>query len=559
MNTNIPQHLHRDFVAIDIEYADTAQHICQFGLAVVRDLRVVESRTWNIQPPANRYEQQYTYTHHLTAADTLHSPTFEQAWPEIYEYLRGKSLWAHNAASVEHPVINKNLAWCETDFKPILWINDSRSLYRRPDCPPNKGNGLPQCCMALGIPFDESQHHSAEYDAVKCAEIIIAYTEGRQPDWTGVPVSKEELRKQQQTKVVLRMGEFQDYAARIEAAKAKLKEVPAAKAAPASQPDLFTASSQLDLFTTTATAPGNPSDGIAATPLAPEEDTLLHHTDLFVEISSTRPGAEPQLVDVFDFGDRLPKEGRGEVDYSRLNTAADNPLQGCKVAITGTFRIHRDAIKQALKAMGAAVTSSITKKTSAVLIGTTNAGLPKLADVEKLAYNGYIIPRIVGNDDLDRFLYDDPAAFGIRQGDTPRKQLDFTWAHLQESTWPLQYPANSISGKEIYLPTTVPGNRQALAQIFGNLGAYANNELDADTQLILLPAATVAALQRGKKDDLTREIEQFYNALSARTFDLSFLLLSDFLTFVHSRLAECPDPVTGNLLSSYEASCTKAE
>ena len=552
MNTaNNLQHLRRDFVAIDVEYADRAQHICQFGLAVVRDLKVVESRFWNIQPPANRYEQQFMQHHHLTPSDTLHSPTFEQAWPEIYEYLRGEAIWAHNAASVEQPVIDKNLAWFETYFEPILWINDSRSLYQRPDCANGGGNGLQQCCMALGIPFDESQHHGAEYDAVKCAEIIIAYTEGRQPDWTGVPVTKEELRKKQQTKIVLRLGEFQAYAARIEAAKAKLKAAPSAKAALASQPDLSSTASPSERPVSSAAI----SSRAIPAPLTPEEDTLLHHTDLFAEVSSTRPGAEPQTVDVFDTGDRMPKEGRGEVDYSRLNTAAGNPLQGCKVAVTGSFYIGRDVIRQALKAMGAAVTSSISKKTAAVLIGSENVGLSKLADIEKLAYNGYIIPRIVGNDDLDRFLYGDPAAFGIRQGDAPRKQLDLTWAHLQESTWPLQYPANSISGKEIYLPASVPGNRQALAQIFGNLGAYANNELDADTQLILLPEATVAALQHGEKDDLTREVEQFYNALAARTFDLSFLPLSDFLAFVHARLAECPDPVTAHLLSAYEDSC----
>lgn len=545
MNTaNNLQHLRRDFVAIDVEYADRAQHICQFGLAVVRDLKVVESRFWNIQPPANRYEQQYTNTHHLTAADTLHAPTFEQAWPEIYEYLRGESLWAHNAASVEHPVINKNLACCDADFEPVRWINDSRDLYQRPDCPDGSGNGLQQCCMALDIPFDESLHHGAEYDAVKCAEIIIAYTEGRQPDWTGVPVTKEELRKRQQTKIVLHLGEFQTYAARIEAAKAKLKATPAAT----SQPDLFAVASPSERPVSSAAI----SSRAISAPLASEEDTLLHHTDLFASLSSTRPGAEPQTVDVFDTGDRKPKEGRGEVDYTRLNTAADNPLQGCKVAVTGSFYIGRDAIKQALKAMGAAVTSSISKKTAAVLIGSTNAGLPKLADIEKLAYNGYVIPRIVGDDDLDRFLYDDPAAFGVRQGDAPRKQLDLTWAHLQESTWPLQYPVNSISGKEIYLHASVPGDRQVLAQIFGNLGAYANNELDADAQIILLPEATVAALQHGEKDDLTREVEHFYNSIAARTFDLSFLPLSDFLTFVHARLAECPDAVTGGLLAAYE-------
>ena len=91
MEKEIPERL-RNFVAIDVEYADNQQNICQFGLAVVRSLRIVEQRCWNIQPPGNRYDEVFTRTHHMTAADTIGAPTFREVWPEIEAYLSGQHI-----------------------------------------------------------------------------------------------------------------------------------------------------------------------------------------------------------------------------------------------------------------------------------------------------------------------------------------------------------------------------------------------------------------------------------------------------------------------------------
>lgn len=51
------------FTAIDVEYADHEQNICQIGLAVVRDLEITERRSWLVHPPFNRYEQRQTDIH----------------------------------------------------------------------------------------------------------------------------------------------------------------------------------------------------------------------------------------------------------------------------------------------------------------------------------------------------------------------------------------------------------------------------------------------------------------------------------------------------------------
>ena len=339
-----------DFVAIDIEYADSEQNICQFGLAVVRNLQIVEQRCWNIQPPGNIYEERYSRTHGMSPADTINSPTLPEVWPEIELYLRGQQLWAHNASSTEQPVINKNLAKYNL-LQELYTVNDSRNLYLRPDCPAHQGNGLEQCCMALGILCEN--HHNAQADAIMCAQIVIAFIEGIQPNWEGVPTSNEELRKQQQEKRILHLGEFCEYY-------------------------------------------NNISSG--------EEDVLC-------ELTSTCDGAIPQIVDVFDKGDRLPIEKKGRVDFSRLKNGKDNPLYGKKVVLTGVFSIERREIERALESMGAKKVPKPTKVADVVILGTRNVGFSKLIAIEEQEAKGHHIARIVGDSDLEVLLYDDGDKF----------------------------------------------------------------------------------------------------------------------------------------------------
>ena len=340
----------RDFVAIDIEYADSIQHICQLGLVVVRNLQIVDRRVWLMRPPGNRYEERCIRVHGITPEVTADAPSFEQAWPEIWGYLKGEHLWAHHAASVEQPVINKNIRFCEQDFETIPWINDSRELYQRPDCP-NGGNGLVQCCMALGIP--RGKHHDALDDAEMCARIVIAAINEQQPCWDNVPLTIEDLRKAEQQKRVLRLGEFTDYF----------------------------------------------------------ESTSSGEEDVFAVLTSTYDGAPEQEVDVWDRGDKMPGQNRGLVDFSRLNTSPDNPVNGKAVVPTGEFLINRDEIKRALKAMGATCPGSISGKTYAVIFGTKNVSRNKILEIEKQEAKGRHIFRIVGDADLEKLLYGDGRMF----------------------------------------------------------------------------------------------------------------------------------------------------
>ena len=344
------------FVTIDVEWATRDQMICQIGLAVVRNGEIVNHPQWLIQPPGNEYDETLFRSHSIRPEMTETAPTLEEVWPEIQPYLLEGELWAHNAVSAEIPAFQKSLSEYNMSAD-WLCINDSIELFQRTDC--KGGNGLAQCCMAMNVPFDETQHHDALYDAEALAELLIRYRDGYRPDWTNVPKNSEELRKSQQAKLTLAMGKF--------AAHEKLQNE-------------------------------QKKAGLAGDKI-----------DLLAELTSSYDGAEPQVVDVFDKGDRMQKEGDDLVDIARLDTSEDNPLRGRVVAMTGAFHIKRTEIERAIEAMGA-TTDGMTKNTDILLVGNRNVGLPKLAKYEKQSAKR-TVALVVGDADLDALLYGDGHKF----------------------------------------------------------------------------------------------------------------------------------------------------
>ena len=349
MNTTISTPA-QSFVAIDVEWATRDQMICQIGLTVVRNLEITEHRTWLIQPPDNEYDEALFRSHHVRPDMTENAPTLEDLWSEIQPYLLMGELWAHNAVSAETPAFQKSLAKYGI---PCNWlsIRDSIDLFQRCDC--KGGNGLAQCCMAMHVPFDESTHHDALYDAEMLAELLIRYAQGCRPDWSGVPVNAEQLRKSLQGKRVLRLGEFHDYYV------------------------------------------NNPSGD----------------EDVFAVLTSTYAGAHEQQVDVFDKGDKMPKEKDGIVDYARLRVGENNLLYGKKVVLTGAFAINRKEIERAIAAKGGKKVSGVTKNTDAIIIGPVNVSGSKLTALEEQYAQGHHIARIVGDADLEELLYGEDYKF----------------------------------------------------------------------------------------------------------------------------------------------------
>lgn len=117
-----------DFISLDIETATTDQMICQVGISIVADKKIIGSKSWLIQPPTNKYDWQCVKVHNLTSEKTIDSPTFCQAWEDMADYLNDIPIIAHNAANFDEIALRKNLELYHIDDSRVKSFTDTISL-----------------------------------------------------------------------------------------------------------------------------------------------------------------------------------------------------------------------------------------------------------------------------------------------------------------------------------------------------------------------------------------------------------------------------------------------
>lgn len=157
-----------DFVAIDLETANFQRSsICEFGLAVVRDSKVISSKSWLIRPKNNVYNRINISIHGITPDMTENSPSFEDVWPEISQFLEGQLVVSHNTAfdmyALRDALDEANLRY--PNLKHMCSLRLSRKVF---DC---EKYGIEPLTRLLNI--DMGTHHRAGDDARSCAEIFI--------------------------------------------------------------------------------------------------------------------------------------------------------------------------------------------------------------------------------------------------------------------------------------------------------------------------------------------------------------------------------------------------
>ena len=110
------------FIAIDLETATRERFsICEIGIAIVEDSKIIDSKSWLVQPPYNRYDYFNIMVHGIKPNDTKDCPTFPEVWNDVV-----------------------------------------------PNC---NSYSLPCICRELNI--DLGKHHRAEGDAIGCAKVFI--------------------------------------------------------------------------------------------------------------------------------------------------------------------------------------------------------------------------------------------------------------------------------------------------------------------------------------------------------------------------------------------------
>lgn len=159
-----------NFIAIDFETATAKRSsICETGICVVRGGKIIETKSWLVQPEGNLYNYWNIQCHGIHPEYTADAPLFPKVWEEIERtYLdEFDTFVAHNVA-FDRSCLERSAELYHLHLPPLQWrcsLQTARRIYDF-GC-----NTLEYLCQQLGIP--EGQHHCAGDDAEMCARLYL--------------------------------------------------------------------------------------------------------------------------------------------------------------------------------------------------------------------------------------------------------------------------------------------------------------------------------------------------------------------------------------------------
>lgn len=149
-----------NFTAIDFETADGPRNsICQVGLVIVEQCKIIERITYLVRPPDNKYSERCIAVHGITPDKTEQSDPFNVVFEKINQYIAGRNVVAHNA-QFDISCLEKTLLHYGLPVPLINWFC-TRKIY---------GMSLKDACAANGITYNA---HDALSDAEACALLMI--------------------------------------------------------------------------------------------------------------------------------------------------------------------------------------------------------------------------------------------------------------------------------------------------------------------------------------------------------------------------------------------------
>lgn len=165
------------FIAFDVETASSTcpRFICQLGITIVDiDNKIVETKSFYVQPPNNYIEPILSRIHRITTDKTKDAPDFKTTWMQVKDYFE-HTIVAHNA-SFDCSVLKENLEYYNLE---IPTFSNCECTYRI------FGRKLDELCAGFNI--DCSNHHEAGFDAECCALFYINHLKGLTPDESLMP------------------------------------------------------------------------------------------------------------------------------------------------------------------------------------------------------------------------------------------------------------------------------------------------------------------------------------------------------------------------------------
>nr|DAU18879.1 MAG TPA: DNA polymerase III subunit alpha [Caudoviricetes sp.] len=170
-NTNLKQrhpgfYKVADFTVIDFETANMyPDSICQIGIAVVKNNKVVDIKSYNVRPPYDEFTN--TKIHGISLTDVINEPIFAELWPEIKPYIENQLIAAYNL-SFDISCLEATLANFQIpvpNYACFDILDSARTAFSLDN------HKLKTVANFLGLTFKQ---HNAGDDARIAAEIQIA-------------------------------------------------------------------------------------------------------------------------------------------------------------------------------------------------------------------------------------------------------------------------------------------------------------------------------------------------------------------------------------------------
>lgn len=227
------------------------------------------------------------------------------------------------------------------------------------------------------------------------------------------------------------------------------------------------------------------------------------------------------------------------------------PLLGKKVVVTGSFTQGRQSLRSTLLRLGASEVryDKLQRNTHFFLTGD-NPDIEAENSWRTYVHDGYNIRRISA-EDLEKIQNGIYAPY--QMPDEIIKELHITQEHLYwvapeisslknlRQVSPISLDSNNVLyNLEIYIHHSILAQKPNLAQALGCLGAYANTDMDDNTNCILTP--------KDLPQEICRTVEEYYNNSHATQFNIPFLILEDLLRYLEQRAKDFPDEIFSALL-----------
>lgn len=188
-----------NFTAFDFETAQSHKNACQIGLVVVRKGKIVEEKSYLIQPPDNKISSYCTKIHGIKASMTKNAPLFNEVWEEIKPYFE-KQVIVHHSDGFDMRILNQEFDFYNIEPSRFLGVESTMFLF-----PDDHSRSLANLCKAYHIEMEK--HHDGLSDARCCAEIFIKYLMKEDLDFSLLP----KVRKNQYSDIISTEKDSDEY------------------------------------------------------------------------------------------------------------------------------------------------------------------------------------------------------------------------------------------------------------------------------------------------------------------------------------------------------------